>query len=1421
MDPSIHSDMSDDVPVSQLLSVLVRNSQSNQQVMSDMSAMMRQFMAMQAAAQTAPKPESAEKETRRSNGIPKLNVPDFQGVPGDEVEDWLRVFDLNCGAAGIPKEERTAQAVSYFRGSAAIWFERYSQSVQKIPHYDQFRSDMIAQFQRANVQHELRKKLRSLSQKGSLDKYIQEFDAIAWRIIDSTEIDKVYLFLDGLTEKLSSAIGYQKPQTLEAAMRMARDFDSFQGCGQPTATAPTPMDIYHSKENSQSQFKGKCFNCGAQGHLKADCKVKKESQSQPKKDKKSRPTKRNYHVQDDGMVEVETEIAGRTAEFIVDSGASTSLISVQDCKRLGLQVSKENRIKIETIVGSGMSEGWTDVIPVTVHNSTVKLKMMVVNSKVNLLGLDWLTLTGAVLNTSEGTIQFPARKVYFGKTTTEDDVEELDYAPTNPEVDGDFMESNDMIEVGWQTSTPNWNAMVSADLRGEERGKILDLLKKYKDIFAFDSAEVTGAKVPPVQIRLRSGEPVATRMRRYSAKERAQLTSEVNKMLKEGIIRPSISPFQANCLLVPKKNTAEPRFCVDYRPLNANTLSELYPLPRIDDILDSLSGSRVFSKMDLKSGYWQLPLHKEAMAITAFSVPDGHYEFTRLPFGLKNAPAIFMRMMDSLLKDIEGVKVYLDDITPYSRSFEDHLVILQKIFDILRAANLKLNPTKCQFGLSKLEVFGFEVFNGHIRPLTSRVKAINRFPVPRTQTELRRFLGLSGYFRRFIRDYAKICTCLYGLLKDNVPWDFNDQCVKAFNLLKAALKSEEVLSLPDPTRTYRLYTDASGIALGAILIQFDAKSDREFVISYGSRKLTPAESNYGITELECLAVLWAIKSFRNYLHGQTFDVFTDHQALKWLLTTKELTGRLARWSMYLQDFDMHIHYKPGHQQAHVDALSRNAEQNSSLTFCSMVFLSSPQISFETDVAKDGPLQVFVKTRKHASGISRKTRNRVEREATKFTFENNQFWTVVNGRKLLVPEVDQRGDLVIQAHLFGHFGSEATYNRLKENVYWPKMFRDVMRICKSCAVCHRHNDGPRLDSLARPTIIGKVFEKVGMDLVLGFPEDPEGFIGCLVLTEYLTKFPVVYPIKTKTADEIARHLLEYISFFGPPEVIVSDQGTEFVNDTVRSLLTNAGIEARLTSAYNPRANGHTERFNKTLVNILKKLSEDQPTSWRSWLPFAVLAYRSKTHSSTRVTPFELLYGVKMRPFSVISSGEEGDDLPFEEDLQNRMKQLRDLLLQRTSSVSRLMDVAASQAANQNKRSTFQRLEEGSLVYRRMPKREKLTKMFVGPFQIVRQTKSGNYVLRNISTGLEVEQSVPISKLKPITSNSELDLSDEEPIEFEIDRILDHKEDPCSKEMWFLVKWKNYGDSENSWVRESDCHADELIAEYWASSKAREM
>jgi hypothetical protein len=357
------------------------------------------------------------------------------------------------------------------------------------------------------------------------------------------------------------------------------------------------------------------------------------------------------------------------------------------------------------------------------------------------------------------------------------------------------------------------------------------------------------------------------------------------------------------------------------------TKKDCYPLPRIDDMLETLSGSQWFSSLDLASGFWQVELNPKDREKTTFITRFGTYEFTVMPFGLCNAPATFQRLMDTVLRDIlwQFVVVYIDDINIGSITFEEHLVHLEQVFNRLEKAGLKLSPEKCFFFKEELPFLGHVISKNGIQTDPEKLRTIKEFPIPKDLTQLRGFIALASYYRKFVKNFSSIAEPLNRLMKKNTPYIWGKDQVEAFEHLKTCLMTPPILAYPNFEKPFILYTDASTFALGAILSQKD-DDKKEHVIAYASRTLNKHERNYGITELECLAVVWAVKHFHHYLHGQKFIVITDHAALRYLLNMTNPTGKLGRWMMTLNAYDLEIINRPGKQHSNVDTLSRIVHQ---------------------------------------------------------------------------------------------------------------------------------------------------------------------------------------------------------------------------------------------------------------------------------------------------------------------------------------------------------------------------------------------------------------------------------------------------------------------------------------------------------------
>lgn len=461
-------------------------------------------------------------------------------------------------------------------------------------------------------------------------------------------------------------------------------------------------------------------------------------------------------------------------------------------------------------------------------------------------------------------------------------------------------------------------------LNAEETANLLNLCKEYSDVFYLENEPLTFTNEIKHHIRTIDDSPVYSKSYRYPYVHRKEVQNQIESMLHQGIIQPSSSPWNAPIWIVPKKSDASGkvkwRLVIDFRQLNAKTINDKYPIPNINDILDKLGRCLYFSTLDLKSGFLQIQLNPSDIPKTAFSVEQGHFEYVRMPMGLKNSPATFQRVMDNVLHGLPNCTTYMDDILVFSTSLQEHIVNLRAIFERLRNSNLKIQMDKSEFLKHETPYLGHIITTDGVKPNPDKISAIVNYPVPKTPKQIKAFLGLLGYYRRFIPNFARVTKPFTSCLKKGAKINLTPEYLACFEHCKTLLTNDPILTYPDFSKEFILTTDASNVALGAILSQGPIGSDKP--IAYASRTLNDSEINYSTIEKELLAIVWATKYFRPYLFGREFKIITDHKPLIWLMNLKEPGSRLTRWRLRLAEYDYTIVHKKGKINTNADALSR-------------------------------------------------------------------------------------------------------------------------------------------------------------------------------------------------------------------------------------------------------------------------------------------------------------------------------------------------------------------------------------------------------------------------------------------------------------------------------------------------------------------
>ena len=776
-------------------------------------------------------------------------------------------------------------------------------------------------------------------------------------------------------------------------------------------------------------------------------------------------------------------------------------------------------------------------------------------------------------------------------------------------------------------------------LTAEEQKELTDLIVSYSDTFALDSGELGSTTLAEHVIRTGDQQPIKQPPRRIPFALRSRVDTLIAEMLAQRVIVPSSSPWASPIVLVKKKD-GEMRFCVDYRKLNRATRLDEFPLPRIDDTLDQLAGARYFTTLDLASGYWQVPVERSSQEKTAFITHAGLYHFEKMPFGLVNAPATFQRLMEAVLTGIarDGCHVYLDDVLVFGKTLQEHNCHLKDVLDRIKIAGLKLKAKKCCFAQTSVEYLGHIVSKEGVQTDPKKIRAMVEYPTPVDLKELRSFVGLASYYRRFVPGFANVARPLHALTKKDTEFIWGKDCEEAFQKLKTLLSSAPILQFPNFNAPFILETDASGTGLGAVLAQRHADG-LVHPVAYASRSLQPHEKNYGVTELEGLGVVWAVKHFRPYLYGQKCIVYTDHQALKALLNTPQPSGKLARWGMVLQDLDLTIEYRPGRSNANADALSRypllTTEDENQTSEVVAAIQAENRIPMESNTLPelqraDEELAPIIRYLEDSSlpeddAIAR----RIVLASPRYVIEDHVLYRVEDDSTLrVVPPSNHRRRLFDEIHAgaFGaHLGDVKVHSVLRRHYWWSGMRSDVTKWTRSCLTCATHSPGRKYKPPLTPIPVAGAFDRIGID-VLQLPRTKQGNRYAVVVVDYLTKWPEVFATADQSSATIAKVLVEGVmSRHGVPGEVLSDRGKSFLSGLMEEVEALLGYKKMNTTAYHPQTDGLVERYNRTLLSMLAKVVKKGGPDWDEMLPYVLFAYRSSQQSSTRESPFYLLYG----------------------------------------------------------------------------------------------------------------------------------------------------------------------------------------------------
>ena len=1017
---------------------------------------------------------------------------------------------------------------------------------------------------------------------------------------------------------------------------------------------------------------------------------------------------------------------------------------------------------------------------------------------------------------------------------------------------------NRLAHSATPAGAPEGDEGAQGQLPIEERAQAEELRAKlvaeFPDVFTSDLPALPKDSAPPddgVHIVLKEGaHPVGRygpRMSQADTQEAARMLAE---LIEKGFIRPSRSPWGAPMFLVDKPDGTK-RMVIDYRMLNAATVRNRYPLPRADELFDQLQGAQYFSKVDLRTGYWQIRMAADAVEKTAFTSRQGHFEWLVLPMGLTNAPAEFMALMETTFREElnKFVLVFLDDILIYSRTLEEHEAHLRAAMGRLRAAKLHAKLSKCSFFHQEVEFLGHYVGRAGVRMIEGKVAAVQQWPTPTKQKEVEQFIGLAGYYRRFIRDFSKIAsplTELCGALKkkkgggaERAPpkktFFWGDEQQRAFEALKEAVTRAPCLAMPDPDKEFIVHTDASGYATGAVLMQKFAEGLRP--IAFLLKKMKKAERNYPVYEQELLAILNALRAWRHYLGGRHFTVWTDHQSLQYVEASAMATPRQVRWATWLSEFDFNIKYTPGETNVVADGLSRAGAgpARAGLLISAVSAMAPMPIRIKRAAVNDARYQELLA--RSASYLARKNMEK----ASGLLYRRGD-----EGTRLVVPDdANLRAWMLSWAHDAlegGHRGGGRMAEWLKARVWWANLQKDAEKYARGCEECQRGKPDQRGRqglpmSIDTPQRAGEV---ICVDFVGPLPRAIGGHTSIMVVVDKLTRYTVCVPLGAESeasAQEVFRALdRHWLTTFGVPRAIISDRDSRFTSRFWEDLMEQMRVELKRSTAWHPQTDGSTERANRVLIEALRAYVDEQGNDWAMLLPQMQRATNSSVCASTGYSPDYMMFGREMR--SGLDADLEQDGVPVRDQYPGARQIHERRAAAEESARTQIEKAQARQRATAAQGRRAPEIQVGGRVWlsnknlrdaSRPAGARKLGPLYYGPYKVLAMHGS-NAARVELPAGCRLHPVFNLDLLKKyVDGRAEFPnrperfdrpgpVPEEDPAAggpgapvYEVERILAARGRGARRE--YRVLWKGWPYDQASWVSEADCAGcEEAIREF---------
>ena len=1078
---------------------------------------------------------------------------------------------------------------------------------------------------------------------------------------------------------------------------------------------------------------------------------------------------------------------GQEVGGVVDSGAQTSIVSQAFCERMQLTIkpAKEGS-RLRLADESSIPRLGTALVTIKTQETSVEAEMEVMYLKDSdlIIGLDLF---------AHLRISIQGVPSAFPSQGREEKLELKSY-------DVDPQRLADNVDAYVQTV---WDPQDSVELLPP-----LQVSAAYQDNVDLPSdAFATGADAV-LSLDTGDADPVFTPSYPCPDKLLPLVDARIKEDMDRGVIAkaPRNSPWNSPLCVVLKKdangriNPDAPsvRVCIDTRRLNGLMKNRTLRVPLIIDLFKRLQGFKIASALDLKDGYYNIKIAEEDQIKLTFTWRGVRYLYRRAPFGLKVMVSFFQGFMETLLEPfLDFCLIYLDDLIIYTvpllgerlqDTYSRHRTQVVQVLECLTAHCMRINAAKCHFGFIRLRVLG-HILTGDSRAVDpEKLACLKRYPTPTSRKQVQAFLGFVNYLRDYIPLYSTLAAPLEALRHSKnvvADWLADPRCQASFDAFLEVLQEAPVLNFPLPDVPFCVHTDASDKGIGAVLSQ--RVDDKKRYILFVAKSLNPAQRNYSATKRELLAIIFALNYFRDFLYLSHFELYTDHRALTYIFTQKQLSPMMCEWLGTLQDFNFSITHLPGLKNVLADALSRCYPD---FVWEEKGVVGQPPPSDRDDI-KVASLSVQEAMLTPRTELVEFVRSRMDKR---------------------LPKLKERKRLMEQEHAAGHFGAEYLFKKLwSRDVYWPSMKSDCTDLVSSCMQCLRYNIG-KSGFHPQHSIQAKYpFDHIAVDNFQMESTSPRGFNYVLVIVDIATRFVLLHALENEKATTIAKRLWECFCTFGVPKVIQSDRGTAFVNKVVSKLTSALGVDHRLIAPYNAKANGAAERHVQTAKSALLKICEGNIINFDLFIPATQYAINIKVSSLHNSTPFSLLFARPVNPLQDYRSTESA--LMTAEELKERnetmMRVVYPELELKTADVLRKRD-AAKDASH---RVDADDLAPGTQVMIKDLKRSKAEPFWVGPYQVLSKAGFSSYHLLD-STREELPRIVPRDQMKII--RRPLQSFERQPA-FEVDHIINHRVDPKTHTYEYLVSWKRYPD-DDSWEPVSSFDDIDPIRRYWGARHA---